>query len=43
MIDHVSVAVRDLKAATRFYEAVLIPLGYTLRETRPTTAAFGKR
>ena len=43
MIDHVSIAVRDLKAATRFYEAVLATLGYSLRETRPMTVAFGKR
>jgi catechol 2,3-dioxygenase-like lactoylglutathione lyase family enzyme len=28
MIDHVSIAVRDLATATRFYEAVLGPLGY---------------
>jgi catechol 2,3-dioxygenase-like lactoylglutathione lyase family enzyme len=43
MIDHVSIAVRDLKAATRFYEAVLATLGYSLREARPMTVAFGKR
>jgi catechol 2,3-dioxygenase-like lactoylglutathione lyase family enzyme len=43
MIDHVSIAVRDLERATRFYESVLVPLGYVLRETRPKTVAFGKR
>ena len=42
MIDHVSVAVRDLVAATRFYEAVLAPLGMTRLETRPATVGFGK-
>ncbi len=42
MIDHVSIAVRDLAAAARFYEAVLAPLGMTRLETRPTTVGFGK-
>jgi catechol 2,3-dioxygenase-like lactoylglutathione lyase family enzyme len=42
MIDHVSIAVRDLAAATRFYEAVLAPLGMTRLEARPTTIGFGK-
>jgi catechol 2,3-dioxygenase-like lactoylglutathione lyase family enzyme len=43
MIDHVSVAVRDLKHAAEFYAAVLGPLGYAKLETRPETVAFGKR
>lgn len=43
MIDHVSIAVRDLQRAATFYEAVLAPLGYTKRETRPATIAFGKK
>ena len=42
MIDHVSIAVRDLAAATRFYEAVLTPLGMTRLEARPATVGFGK-
>ena len=42
MIDHVSVAVRDLQRATTFYEAVLAALGYSRIETRPATVAFGK-
>ena len=42
MIDHVSVAVRDLAAATAFYEAVLSTLGFTRLETRPATVGFGK-
>lgn len=43
MIDHVSVPVRDLERAARFYEAVLATLGYAKLETRPATIAFGKR
>jgi len=42
MIDHVSVGVRDLAAATRFYEAVLATLGFRKLEERPATVAFGK-
>jgi catechol 2,3-dioxygenase-like lactoylglutathione lyase family enzyme len=43
MIDHVSVAVRDLERATRFYEAVLGAIGYGRLETRPHTVGFGKK
>ena len=43
MIDHVSIAVRDLERSTRFYEDTLAPLGYTLREVRAKTVAFGKK
>jgi catechol 2,3-dioxygenase-like lactoylglutathione lyase family enzyme len=42
MIDHVSIAVRDLAAATRFYEAVLATLGLRRLESRATTVGFGK-
>ena len=42
MIDHVSIAVRDLQASAHFYEIVLAPLGYSKLETRPETVAFGK-
>jgi catechol 2,3-dioxygenase-like lactoylglutathione lyase family enzyme len=42
VIDHVSIAVSDLAAATRFYEAVLGALGMTRLETRSTTVGFGK-
>jgi catechol 2,3-dioxygenase-like lactoylglutathione lyase family enzyme len=42
MIDHVSVAVRDLQAAVRFYEAVLGALGFAKLEERAATIAFGK-
>jgi catechol 2,3-dioxygenase-like lactoylglutathione lyase family enzyme len=42
MIDHISVAVRDLERAAHFYEAVLAPLGLTRLVTRPATIGFGK-
>jgi catechol 2,3-dioxygenase-like lactoylglutathione lyase family enzyme len=43
MIDHVSVPVRDLEAAARFYEGVLGALGMVKLETRPATVGFGKK
>jgi catechol 2,3-dioxygenase-like lactoylglutathione lyase family enzyme len=43
MIDHVSIAVRDLAAGGRFYEAVLAAIGYTKLVVRPTTIGFGKK
>jgi catechol 2,3-dioxygenase-like lactoylglutathione lyase family enzyme len=43
MIDHVSIAVRDLAASARFYEALLAPLGYAKLVTRPATIGFGKK
>ena len=43
MIDHVSVAVRDLAAGVAFYERVLAPLGYAKLVERPSTVGFGKR
>ncbi len=43
MIDHVSVAVRDLQAAARFYGAVLANLGFAKLEDRPATVGFGKQ
>ena len=42
MIDHVSVAVRDLARAIAFYDAVLATLGMTRLETRPATCGYGK-
>jgi len=42
MIDHVSVAVRDLETAARFYEAVLATIGMTKLEARAATVGFGK-
>jgi catechol 2,3-dioxygenase-like lactoylglutathione lyase family enzyme len=43
MIDHVSVAVRDLDQSARFYQAVLGAIGYGQLETRPHTVGFGKK
>jgi catechol 2,3-dioxygenase-like lactoylglutathione lyase family enzyme len=42
MIDHVSVGVRDLERAARFYEATLAALGLSRVATRPATVGFGK-
>jgi catechol 2,3-dioxygenase-like lactoylglutathione lyase family enzyme len=42
MIDHISVGVADLDRGTKFYEAVLAPLGMTKLVVRPTTIGFGK-
>jgi catechol 2,3-dioxygenase-like lactoylglutathione lyase family enzyme len=42
MIDHVSIAVRDLDKAARFYQAVLGAIGYEKLEVRPHTVGFGK-
>jgi catechol 2,3-dioxygenase-like lactoylglutathione lyase family enzyme len=43
MIDHISVAVRDLGVGMAFYAQVLAPLGYRLLVERPGNAGFGKR
>ena len=43
MIDHVSIPVRDLAAATRFYDAVLAPLCMTKLEARTATVGYGKK
>lgn len=43
MIDHVSIAVRDLAAAATFYDAVLAPLGLARLVERERTVGFGKR
>src|ERR1700694_4692581 len=40
MIDHVSIGVRDLAAATRYYEALLAPLGYQKAVSAPATVGF---
>ena len=43
MIDHVSIAARDLKKAEAFYTAVLAPLGMTkLREWPDAAIGYGK-
>ncbi len=43
MIDHVSIAVSDLTAASAYYEAALAPLGLTKLEVRAKTVGFGKK
>jgi catechol 2,3-dioxygenase-like lactoylglutathione lyase family enzyme len=44
MIDHISVAVRDLVKGERFYAAALAPLGLAkLREWPNATIGFGKK
>jgi catechol 2,3-dioxygenase-like lactoylglutathione lyase family enzyme len=44
MIDHVSIAVRDLNAAEAFYTALLAPLGLSkLREWPDAAIGYGKK
>jgi catechol 2,3-dioxygenase-like lactoylglutathione lyase family enzyme len=44
MIDHISIAVRDLKNAEAFYTALLAPLGMTkLREWPDAAVGYGKK
>jgi catechol 2,3-dioxygenase-like lactoylglutathione lyase family enzyme len=43
MIDHVSIAVRDLTASAAIYARVLAPLDLTRLVERPATVGFGKR
>jgi catechol 2,3-dioxygenase-like lactoylglutathione lyase family enzyme len=43
MIDHISIAVRDLDASAALYERILAPLGLTRLVTRERTVGFGKR
>lgn len=43
MIDHVSIAVRDLQRSTALYEALLAPLGHRLLTQHATTVGFGKK
>lgn len=43
LIDHVSIAVRDLAASAHFYDAVLGALGLTRLVERPATIGFGKQ
>jgi catechol 2,3-dioxygenase-like lactoylglutathione lyase family enzyme len=43
MIDHISIAVRDLAAGGRFYEAVLSTIGFRKLVVRPGTIGFGKK
>jgi catechol 2,3-dioxygenase-like lactoylglutathione lyase family enzyme len=41
MIDHISIGVRDLQRAKRFYDAVLGALGYRLLRTGQGTLGYG--
>ena len=41
MIDHVSIGVRSLAAARRFYDAVLAPLGYRVLSDYPGSLGYG--
>lgn len=43
MIDHVSIGVRDLAAASAFYEKVLATIGLQKLVAREATVGFGKR
>ena len=44
MIDHISIAVRDLRRGEPFYTALLVPLGMTkLREWPDAAIGFGKK
>jgi catechol 2,3-dioxygenase-like lactoylglutathione lyase family enzyme len=43
MIDHVSIAVADLKKSAAFYDMVLEPLGYRKIADRPASVGFGKQ
>ena len=43
MIDHVSIAVRDLAGCGRFYQAALAALGYSRLVERAGTIGFGKK
>jgi catechol 2,3-dioxygenase-like lactoylglutathione lyase family enzyme len=44
MIDHISIAVRDLARSTAFYETVLAPLELTkLVDRAPATVGFGRK
>lgn len=43
MIDHISVAVRDLEASKAFYDAVFEPLGLTCFIAGDDRAGYGKK
>jgi catechol 2,3-dioxygenase-like lactoylglutathione lyase family enzyme len=43
MIDHLSIAVRDLERSAAFYAAILSPLELTRLVERPNQVGFGKR
>jgi catechol 2,3-dioxygenase-like lactoylglutathione lyase family enzyme len=41
MLDHVSIGVRDVAAARRFYDAALAPLGYRCRSAGADSLGYG--
>jgi catechol 2,3-dioxygenase-like lactoylglutathione lyase family enzyme len=41
MFDHVSIGVRDIARAKRFYDAALAPLSYTCLSDSPTSLGYG--
>ena len=43
MIDHISIAVMDLKTSAAFYDQVLEPLGLARMVERDNTVGFGKK
>ncbi|MEH6525359.1 MAG: VOC family protein [Sneathiella sp.] len=43
MIDHISIAVKDLERSVIFYDAFLAELGMTRIVDRPATAGYGKK
>ena len=43
MIDHISIAVRDLEAASRFYAPLLATLGMSKLREWPTSIGYGKK
>jgi catechol 2,3-dioxygenase-like lactoylglutathione lyase family enzyme len=42
MIDHVSIGVRDVAKAKRFYDAVLKPLGYECLSASEGSLGYGR-
>jgi len=42
MINHVSIGVRDVAKAKRFYDAALKPLGYTCLSESPGSLGYGR-
>lgn len=42
MIDHISLGVKDIAAAQRFYDAVLAPLGSTRLSSGATSLGYGR-
>lgn len=42
MLDHISIGVRDLGTAKRFYDAALKPLGYTCQSEGASSLGYGR-